>query len=92
MIEKGKDLVLGKLRIIQLVETDLQLLIRIIVNIRNKGNIEENDIVSKSNYGSKTGCSIEDAILEKILFLDNSLVTGKHTNYAMTDLQACYDR
>ena len=58
----------------------------IFVNIRNKGNIESEERVSKSNYGSRPKHSIEDAILEKILVFDNSLVKGNHTIYTMTDL------
>jgi len=38
-IEKGKGPVLGKLRTIQLIEADLQLVMRILVNNRNKNKI-----------------------------------------------------
>ena len=65
---------------------------RIFLNIRNKGNIESDDKVSKSNCRSRAWYSTEDEILEKRLVFDNSLLVGKHTIYAMTDLQACYDR
>ena len=50
IIEKGKRLVIGKLRIIQLIEVDIQLLIRILINTRNKFRIEKDNRVSKSNY------------------------------------------
>ena len=92
MIEKGKGPVLGKLRTIQLIEADLKPIMRILVNIRNKRNIESDNRVSNRNYGSRPGHSIEDAILENRLFFDNSLVTGKHTIYATKDLQDFYDR
>ena len=91
-IEKGKGPVLGKLRTIQLIKADLQLLMRFFVNTRNKSSIETDERISKSNYGSRPGYSIQDAILEKKLVFDNSLVTGQHSIYAMTDLQAAYDR
>ena len=65
MIEKRKVPVLGKLRTIQLIEDDLQLTMRMFVNIRNKRNIEIDERVSKINYGSSLGNSIEDSILEK---------------------------
>ena len=65
MIEKRKFPVLGKLRTIQLIEDDLQLTMRMFVNIRNKRNIEIDERVSKINYGSSLGNSIEDSILEK---------------------------
>ena len=92
MIEKGKGPVLGKLRTIQLIEADLQLLMRIFVNDRNKGSIETDERISKSDCGSRPGYSIQDAILEKRLVFDNILVTGQHSIYAMTDLQAACDR
>ena len=57
---------------------------RMFLNIRNKGRKEKVQRVSKINYGSRPGHSIEDAILEKILVFDNSLVTGNHNVYAMT--------
>ena len=86
MIEKEKGPMLGKLRIIQLIEADLQLLMRIFVNTRNKGSIEADERISKSNYGSRPGYSIQDAILEKILVFDISLVAGRHNVYVLTDL------
>ena len=92
MIEKGKGPVLGKLRTIQLTEADLKLIMMMFVNIRNKGNIESDERVSKSIYGSRPGYSLEDDILEKRLVFDNSIVTGSHNIYAMADLQACCDR
>ena len=55
MIEKGKGPVLGKVRIIQLIEADLQLLMRIFVNTRNKGSVEVDERTYKSNYGSRPG-------------------------------------
>ena len=63
MIEKGKGPILRKHRTIQLIEADLQLIMMIVVNIRNKGNIEVDDKSSKSNYGSRPGHSIGDAML-----------------------------
>ena len=65
---------------------------RIFVKLRNKGNIESDERFSKSNYGSRTSYSIDDAILEKILVFDHSIVMLNHTIYLMTCLQDCYDR
>ena len=92
MIEKVKGPVLGKLRKIQLIEADLQITMRIVVNVRNKGNIESDDRVFNINYVSRPRCSIKDAILEKRLVFENGLVIVKHIIYDMTDLKACYDR
>ena len=84
MLEKVKGPVLGKLRTIKLLEAGLQLIMKLFVSIRNKGNIESDERISKSNYGSRLGCSIEDAILEKRLVFDNSIVTESHNIHAMT--------
>ena len=48
---------LGKLRVIQLIEANLQLITRFFVDIRNKGNMESEERLSKSNYGSRPGNS-----------------------------------
>ena len=61
---------LGKLRTTQLVEADLQLLMIIFVNERMIGVIETVERISKGNRGSIKGRSIEDLMLEKILFHD----------------------
>ena len=92
IIEKGKGPVLGKLRTIQLIEADLQLVMKILVNNRNKHNIESDIRIAKSNYGSRPRYSIDNAILEKCLIYDNSLLSRKQTIYNIIDLQACYDQ
>ena len=92
MIEKRKGLVLGKLRTIKFIKTDLRLILRIFVNIRNKSNIDPDERGSKINNGSRPRCSIEDDILEKRLVFDNSIVTGSYNIHAMTDLQSCCNR
>ena len=51
MLEKGKGLVLGKLRTIQLVLADFQLLIRILVNERMVGVIETDERIYAANCG-----------------------------------------
>ena len=76
---------------IQLIEADLQLLMRISVSARNKGRIEVDEIISKRNYRSRSGYYMQDKILEKRLVFDNSLVTGRHNIYALTDLQVACD-
>ena len=50
VLEKGKVPVLGKLRVMQLVEADFQLLMRIFVNERIVGVIETDKRISKLNY------------------------------------------
>ena len=91
-IGKGKGPVLGKLRDLQLIEGDLQLMIRIYLLANGEEIIEKDDRFSKANFRSCKNFSIESVILEKRLILDNSLLLTKHAIYTLTDLQLCYDR
>ena len=86
MTEKRKDPVLRYLRIIQLIEADIQYLMRILVIIRNKFRIEKDNRVSKSNYKSRPHYSIENAILEKRLVCNCSLLIGNYNIYNIIDL------
>ena len=83
-IKKGKGYVLGKLRTMQLIEANIQLLIRIFINQRNKFKIKKDSRVTKYNYGY--------AILEKRIIYDNSLLNRKMTMHNMMDLKSYYDR
>ena len=58
MIEKGKGPVINKLHIIQLIEADLQIIMRIVVNTRNKHAIEKDKRILKYNYGLRSNYSI----------------------------------
>ena len=91
-IEKGKGQILGKLRIIQLIEVDLQLLMRIFLLAEDEENIENDERISKVNYGSHENYSIESAILEKRIIFDNSLLITKPKICNLTDLQSYYNR
>ena len=61
---------------------------RIFASFRNKGKPESDKIISKRNYGPRTVHSIGDVIIEKILLFGNTLVTGNHVIYEMTDFRA----
>ena len=91
-MEKEKGPVLGKLRNITLIEGDLQINMRIQLNVDSKELIENNDRFSKANFGSRKNYAIETAILKKRLIYDNSLLEMKETIYNFTDLQSCYNR
>ena len=91
-LEKGKGPIVGKLRNITLIEGDMQIGMRIALNSKGQELIENDQRFSKANFGSRKNYSINTAILQKRLILDNSLLTTKHTIYTMTDLQSCYDR
>ena len=72
MLDKGKGIIIGKLRTIQLVEADLQLLMRIFVGNRTSGLIKDDPSISKFNFRSRKLYSIDEAILEKRLIYKSS--------------------
>jgi len=84
--------VLGSLRNIQLIEGDIQILMSILINQQNKFKIETDLRIAKYNYGSRSHYSIENALLEKRLIYNNSLLKGKYMIYNMIDLKLCYDQ
>ena len=65
ILEKEKGLKLRKLRIIQLIEVDLQIFVRVFINDRNKDNIKNNERISKVNNRLCRGYLIDNLILEK---------------------------
>ena len=83
---------LGKLRTMQLVKADFQLLMRIFVNERMVGVIETDERISKGNYGSRKGYSIDDLMIEKRLLCDCSMRNMEQTVHNFADLESCYDR
>ena len=64
-IEKGKGIIIGKLWNIQLIEADLQLLIRIYIGSKSEKMIEKDERLSKANYGLRKNYLVESVILEK---------------------------
>lgn len=52
MIEKGKGNVLGKLRTIQLVEGGLQLMMMVLITLRNSKRAETSERLSRFNFGN----------------------------------------
>ena len=92
ILEKGKGPLLGKLRIIELIEGDMQIITRMYVGLRNDKNIENDSRLSKFNFGSRKWYSIESAILEKRLMYDTSRYSGEPTVHLFSDLDSCYDR
>ena len=65
MLKKGKWPVLSKLRTIQLIEADFQLIMRVFITLRNQEAIKNNRRLSKFNFGSRKSYAIEEALLEK---------------------------
>ena len=66
-IEKGKGSRIRKLRNLQLIEGNLQIIMRIFLNSDKEEIIKRDLRISKVNYGSRKNYSIETAILEKRL-------------------------
>ena len=92
LLNKGKGLILGKLRTIQLIEVDLQLVMRIFLGCRNKGSIEKDPRLLKFNCGSRRFYSIDKAILEKRLIYDISRYNKQSTIHMITNLEAYYNQ
>ena len=70
-----------KLQIIQLIETDLQLLMWIFIGLRNKKDMENDNRFSKYNYGLQKAYSIDEAILERRLLYNISSNTRANDAY-----------
>ena len=92
MLEKGKGPIINKLRTIQLIEADLQLIMYISIGNQNSDNIKIDRRISKYNFGSRRNYSIKTALLEKRMIYDASKYDGKMIIYNLTDLEACYNR
>ena len=92
MLEKCKGPTIGKLRTMQLIEADLQLLMRMHIGGRNDKNVENDDRLSKFNYGSRANYSMQTAMLEKRLIHDLVVRERKMMMHNMSDLKAYYNR
>ena len=92
VIEKGKGPRIDKLRILEMIEANLQLVMRILLGSRMNERIETDARVSKCNYGSRSGHSIENELVEKRLTMDCAKKSGEENVHAMSDLEAFYDR
>ena len=91
-IKKGKGNKINKLRVIQTIDADLQLTMRIFLGSRIAENYENDDRMSNHDYGSRKGHSIESASLEERLMFDLPKKIEKPNAHTMSDLEVCYDR
>ena len=80
------------MRILEMIEADLQLVMRTFLGARMNEKVELDNRVSKCNYGSRKGCSIENSLSEKILTFDHAKKTEELNVHDMSDLEAFYDR
>ena len=92
ILEKRKGSRFDKIRIIQLIEGDLQLIMRILVSQRTSIHAETSPRLSKANYGNRKHYNIQTAILEKSLIHDLASVTHLPTIHYIDDRKSCYDR
>ena len=92
VLEKGKGPRLDKLRVIQLIEGDLQLLLRMLVTNRSAIVAEDSERLSKYNYGNRKGYDIHSAIVEKSFINDLTSFTNYATIHYIDDRKVCYDR
>jgi len=91
-IEKGKWPIISKLRNIQLIDVDLQLLMRIFIGVKSKKLIEKDTRFFTANYRSRKNYSVESVILEKRLIYNSSLSQNTPLIHNLTDLQLYYDQ
>ena len=75
-----------------MIEADLQLVMRMLLGSRMNERIETDARASKHNYGSRSGCSIENALLEERLMMDHGKKSGEVNVHAVYDLEAYYYR
>ena len=85
-MKKEKGPVVENLHIIQLIEADLQFLLKGCVTKRKGFKIGDDVGVWEVNYRSKLYYSIKNIILGKRLVYDNSILLGNKTIYNITDL------
>ena len=90
--EKESGLVIGKLRIIQLIEANLQLLIWVFIGSRNQNLLEIDSQISKYNYSLRKNYSIKLAILEKRLIYNKSMLSSQESIYNTTNLKSYYNQ
>ena len=65
---------------------------RMLSGVGVEENYENDKRVSKSNCGSRKGCSIESELLEKMLMLDLAKTAGESFVHAMPDSESYRDR
>ena len=72
MLEKVKGSRLKKLRMLETIDACLQLVMRTCLGSRMNERVDSDARISKYDYGSSWGHSIEKKLLEKRLTIDNA--------------------
>ena len=76
------------LGVAQVTEVDLKLLIRMLSGVGAEENYENDKRVSKSNCGSRKGCSIKSELLKKRLIIDLAKTARESFVHAMPDSES----
>lgn len=90
MLEKGKGPLLNKLRIIQLIQADLQMLMRVLI-LPSANKVIEEGIINKCQYARRKE-TMMNALVEKRLIIESSILTRKDPVWLVSDMSACYNR
>ena len=62
------------------------------MGLRNQNSIEEDDRLSEFNFGSRQNYSINEALIEKRLIQNSSLIMEEKPVHIVIDLSTCCDR
>ena len=95
---KVQDLILSNISIdeyirnsvIQIIEDDFQLFMRMFLCLRVERDTEYDKISSNFNCGSRKGWTINSALIEKRFAFDFAQKTEKYIGRMTSDLKACY--
>ena len=87
---KRQKPLLRKLRIIELIKGNFQLITCMHTRLRNDRNIEDKRL-SKCNYRLRRHYSIESGLLEKRLLCNTSKCTGESTMHLLSCLESYYN-
>ena len=92
MLEQVKVPRLKKLRILEMIEINLQLMMGTHLGVRMNNRVKTDQVVTNYNYSSRKGNYIENSLLEKILIFYHANKTEELNVHAMSDLESFHDR
>jgi hypothetical protein len=92
MLEKSADSRCHRLRIIALFESDLNHAKHILIGRRISHLIEDKEMLSEMQFGSRPGKRCMSAVLRKILQHDQTRILKTTAAFVENDATGCYDR
>lgn len=90
MLEKGKGPRIDKLRIIQLIQSDLQTVMKMLIQ-PTATKLEREGKINLCQFARAKSTTIS-VLVEKRLLMENSILTRKYSIWIVSDMTACYDR